>query len=96
MAKKQKKQAKKESTKVVKEAEKKTEPKKPGILDTIQACVQHGPVSKEQILSKLVKRFPDHSEEGMAKTIDAQLPSRMAKERGIKIVVKDGKYSIKS
>ena len=91
MAKKQKKSAKKQ----VKKVEKKDVKKEPGVIATILACVQHGPVSKEQILAKLTKRFPDRPVEGMAKTITAQLPNRLAKEKGVKIVVKDGKYSVK-
>ena len=66
-----------------------------GVLATIQSLITEKPRSKAEILKALVKKFPDREEAGMAKTINAQLPNRMAKERGIKIVEKDGKYSVK-
>lgn len=66
-----------------------------GVLATIQSLITEKPISKAEILKALVKKFPDRKEAGMAKTINAQLPNRMAKERGIKIVEKDGKYSVK-
>ena len=97
MAKKTKKEKTENKTK--KEAEKqtkKTEPKKPGVIASILEFVQAGPISKKHILSKLTKRFPDRPAEGMEKTIAAQLPNRMAKERGIKIKVDDeGRFSAK-
>jgi len=92
MAKKQKSKKTKER-RVVKESAK---PKAPGVIATILACVQHGPVSKEQILAKLQKKFPDRPVEGMAKTIQAQLPNRMSKEKGVEIVRdKDGNFYVK-
>lgn len=101
MAKKQKKStkksAKKESKRVVKEVKKTEKPKKNGIIKSILEFISDQPLEKSQILRKLVKRFPDHKEEQMSKTVDAQLPNRMAKERKIKITKdKDGRYFAKS
>ena len=97
MAKKTKKEKTENKTK--KEAEKqakKTEPKKPGIIASILEFVQAGPISKKHIMSKLTKRFPDRDAAGMSKHIVAQLPNRMSKEKGVKIVRdKDGCFSAK-
>lgn len=64
-------------------------PKKIGVIASILEFIQKGPISKKQILAKLKQRFPDRPEDGMAKTIQAQLPKRMSKEKGIKIKVDD-------
>ena len=67
---------------------KSSEPKGPGVITTILALVTDAPktgISKADILEKLVEMFPDRSKEGMEKTINVQLPSRMSKERGIAI-----------
>jgi chemotaxis response regulator CheB len=97
----------KKSTKATKakksEKSKKTEdkPKKSskskgvGVIATILKTITEKPSSKESILKKLVKAFPDRDEQSMSKTIQAQLPNRMAKEKGIKITEKDGKFSTK-
>ena len=83
--------------KVAKKTEKKTEPKKPGVIASILEFISDNPMTPERILQKLVKRFPDRNADGMEKTIHAQLPSRMAKERKIKITKdKDGRYFAKS
>lgn len=79
----------KKSKKQVKKEVKKKEPKKPGVIASILEFVEHGPISKKEILGKLTKRFPDRPAEGMEKTINAQLPNRMSKERGVKIKVDD-------
>ena len=66
-----------------------------GVLATILKTITDNPTSKEGILKQLVKKFPDRVEDAMKKTINAQIPNRMAKEKGIKITEKDGKYSTK-
>lgn len=67
---------------------KSTEKKGPGVISTIFTLVsdagQSG-ISKAEILLKLVEMFPDRAEDGMEKTINVQLPSRMSKERGVTI-----------
>ena len=79
-----------------KKTPKKKEPKKPGVIATILEIIQSNPASKKQILDRLKTRFPDRPVEGMEKTISAQLPNRMAKEKGIKIKVDDkGRFSTK-
>lgn len=66
-----------------------------GVIAAILKIITDKPTSKEGILKQLVKKFPDRVEDAMKKTINAQLPKRMAKEKGIKITEKDGKYSTK-
>ena len=67
--------------------------KKVGVIETIFNIVSNAkeakPVSKETILKSLTKAFPDRDADSMAKTIQAQLPKRMSKERGIKIIKTD-------
>jgi|GEM_PF-2090552 len=67
---------------------KSSEKKGPGVIGTIFTLVsdagQSG-ISKPEILAKLVEMFPDRAEDGMNKTINVQLPSRMSKERGVTI-----------
>lgn len=91
-----KKQAKKVSKKQVKKSEKKAVKKEPGVIASILEFISDHPCSKERILEKLKKRFPDRDADGMAKTIQAQLPNRMSREKHVKIVKdKDGCFSIK-
>lgn len=88
--------SKRKSDKAAGKKPKRKEPKKPGVIATILEIIQNGPVSKKQILAKLKSRFPDRPVDGMEKTINAQLPNRMAKEKGIKIKVDDkGRFSTK-
>lgn len=89
--------AKRKTDKAAGKKPKRKEPKKPGVIASILEFIQGDPVSKKQLLSKLTKRFPDRPVDGMAKTIQAQLPNRMAKEKGIKIKVDGkGRFSTKS
>lgn len=75
---------------------KKANKKQPGVIATIQALITAKPMTKDSILKALVKKFPDRPAEGMAKTITAQLPKRMAKEKGIKITKDEkGRYHAK-
>lgn len=67
---------------------KKSEAKGPGVIATIFTLVTNSPktgISKADILAKLVELFPDRSAESMQRTVNVQLPSRMSKERGVKI-----------
>ena len=77
---------------------KKAEKKGPGVISTIFTLVSDSGktgISKADILSKLVEMFPDRAEDGMEKTINVQLPSRMSKERGVVIKkLEDGNFAI--
>jgi len=62
------------------------EPKGPGVIATIVEVLKKGkPVSKDNILAVLVKRFPDRNKDSMAKTINVQVPNRISKEQKIKV-----------
>lgn len=93
---KEKKKAKRAAKKAAKEKKKK-EPKKPGVIATIFTLIKtEGPISKEDILKKLGKAFPERETDSMMKTINVQVPGRMSKEKGVNIVkTKDGKFKIK-
>ena len=81
---------------------KKSKPKKPGVIASILEFIdKSGPISKNQIHKRLVKRFPDRNPDSMKKTIACQItgkkrPLRMEKEKGVKFDIdKDGCYSLK-
>lgn len=77
---------------------KKSAPKGPGVISTIFTLVSDSGktgISKAEILAKLVEMFPDRAADGMEKTINVQLPSRMSKERGITITkLESGNFAI--
>jgi hypothetical protein len=74
------------------EAKKKGPGKNPGIIKTIvEVLSNEKPVSREQILARLVKRFPDRSEKSMTSTVQTQVPCRLRKN-GFEIEETDGKY----
>ena len=75
---------------------KETKAKKPGVIATIVSTIQdHGPVTKEKILQVLTKKFPEREPESMAKTINAQVPNRINKEKGLNIIKTEKGYKVK-
>lgn len=58
-----------------------------GVIASIEEFLKTSPggISKQGILAKLVDRFPAKKTDSMKATINVQVPSRMAKERGLKI-----------
>lgn len=72
----------------------------PGVIASIFEIIQNsGPVDQTAISTKLAERFPDRDPVAMDKTIRAQIGgkkdiTRMEKEKGIKFVIKDKKYSL--
>ena len=92
------KKATKKSTEKKSTTEKKTPAKraKVGVIATILSIIEKKPTTKEKIVEQLAKKFPDRDPESMAKTVGVQLPTRLAKDRGVKIVKDDkGRYSVK-
>ena len=85
----------------VKKSTKKTTDKGPGVIASIFEFIQKGNISKEQILDKLVSRFPDRAKVAMGKTINAQVggkkhPCRMEKEKNVTFEISNkGMYSVK-
>lgn len=69
--------------------------KKVGVIATIIKIIGGGkPVSKKQILARLVKAFPDRGEQAMSRTINCQLPSRLRSEKGLKIEKSEKGYQL--
>lgn len=72
---------------------KSTEPKGPGVIEVIISTLKDAGkkgASKEDILAALTKAFPDREPDKMKVTINCQVPSRLASDKGIKLV-RDGK-----
>jgi len=63
--------------------------KSPGVIASIQEFLEKAseskPISRAQILARLVKRFPDHEASSMENTMKVQLPGRMAREKDLTI-----------
>jgi len=77
---------------------KSTEPKSPGVISSIFDLIEKSGkvgVLKTEILASLVTRFPDRTSDGMQKTINVQLPSRMSKEKNVEIIKVEDKFMIK-
>ena len=78
--------AKEKAEKKEKPAKKEKETKGPGVIKTIASTIKdHGPITKEQILEKLIKAFPERDAEAMKKTINVQVPNRINKEQDFQI-----------
>ncbi len=75
-----------------KSASKKATPKI-GVVASIIEYLKAGPITKEGMVTKLAKRFPDRSSEGMRYTVDAQV-SRL-KKKGFDVVRSEKGYAIK-
>ena len=59
------------------------------MVEFLSAASAAKPLSKTELLEKLVAHFKDREADAMKSTINAQLPTRIAKEQGVKIH-KDG------
>lgn len=84
---------------VKKKAPKKAGGKKgPGVISSIAEFLNKTsakkPLSKDEIVEKLVERFPDRSAESMASTVTIQLGGRLKKEKGLNINKNDKGYFI--
>lgn len=73
---------------------------KPGVIKTILDCIEKdGPITKEKILAKLIKKFPERSGDKMKKTIAIQIggkkrPLRMEREKEVKFTItEEGSFS---
>lgn len=64
-------------------------PKGPGVIGTIVSMLtkatEKKPVTKENILDKLVETFPDRDRESMARTINVQIPNRIQNEKKLTV-----------
>lgn len=55
------------------------------IVEFLRGATEAAPVTKAEILTRLVARFPDRTAEAMKKTIGCQLPSRLRSEKGLDV-----------
>lgn len=64
------------------------------ILKTITGASAKSPVSKRDLHAALTKAFPDRDPLNLLSTINAQVPGRIAKERGLAVTrVAEGYYA---
>jgi hypothetical protein len=68
---------------------------KVGIIETITDCLRKKHCTKEQILARLVQKFPQRPADGMKRTVSIQVPTGLKTRKGLN-VQKDagGKYFI--
>jgi hypothetical protein len=64
------------------------------MVEFLSAASAAKPLSKAELLEKLVARFKDREADGMKSTINAQLPTRIAKEQGVTIRKDESGYWI--
>ena len=64
------------------------------LLEIMKASSKKEPVTKEQMLEKLIAKFPERNADSMKATINVQIPSRLAKEKNITIVKGDKGYFV--
>jgi hypothetical protein len=88
------------SNKTATKATKETKPKGPGViasvLEFLTEASAKAPVTKEDLVNRLAKRFPDRPKESMAKTVNVQVPGRLSREQGVNVVkAEDGGFYIK-
>lgn len=64
--------------------------KKVGVIATIASLIEKAEkskgITKDQIVSALAKRFPDHNADSLRMTVNTQVPGRISKERKMKVV----------
>lgn len=87
------KKTKKAKKKVVKKAPAK---KGPGVIASILDIIKNrGPITKDGILKRLVKIFPNRPAEHMKATVGCQVPGRLNREKNAKIKKNDkGEYFV--
>src|SRR4051794_18062983 len=59
------------------------------IAEFLCSATKAKPLSKDDLLAKLVKRFPEREAEKLRVTLNCQLGARIERERGIKITKDD-------
>ncbi|QDT54477.1 hypothetical protein Pan44_25100 [Caulifigura coniformis] len=73
--------------------------KTPGVIASIEEflskATKEKPITKEGIVERLAKRFPDREVTALTRTTQCQVPGRMSKERGINVVKTDDGFYIK-
>jgi len=60
------------------------------------AATKDKPLTKEALGEKLAKRFPDRSAESMMRTVNVQVPARLAKEKGVNVQKGEGGFGLRA
>lgn len=64
-------------------------PKKVGVISTILECLAKAgkdkPVTKDEIVKVLVKKFPEREEKAMRSTVNSQVPSGLKTEKNLEL-----------
>ncbi len=67
--------------------------KAPGVIDSIAEFLTKAtktkPITKDQVLAKLVTRFPERSEASMKTTVSLSVPGYLTKKKGLTIQAND-------
>lgn len=77
---------------------KKEKAKGPGVIASIVEFIENSKkgITKDQIVDKLAKRFPDRKPESMKNTVNVQVPNKLKTDKDITVVRDDkGRYRIK-
>lgn len=64
------------------------------IIEFLEAASEEKPLSKDKIVERLAKRFPDRDPESMSKTVAVQVPNRLKSDKGLNIKKNDRGYWI--
>jgi len=75
-------------------------PKKVGVIVSIEEFLRGAssgePLGKKAICEKLASRFPERSPDSMGKTVNVQVPTRLAKDKGCVVQKNEGGYWIEN
>jgi hypothetical protein len=64
------------------------------ILEFLLKATEDRPITKQRLVEKLVKRFPQRDPEGMSKTVSVQIPNRIKREKGVDVRQNENGYWI--
>jgi hypothetical protein len=62
------------------------------IVEFLKAASATAPITKEQLVAKLAKRFPDREPDSMTRTVNVQIGTRIEREQGITVKKNDEGY----
>lgn len=65
------------------------------VVEFLTAATEAKPLTKDQLLEHLVKRFPDRSSDAMKKTINCQVPGRLSREQKVQVCKNENGFWIK-
>jgi hypothetical protein len=62
------------------------------IAELLKKAKKNSPITKEEIVKHLAKKFPERSAESMKKTVAVQVPTRISAEKGLNVKKGDKGY----